>query len=144
MHLAHTEGKRIMNIEVVYGIVGQKRSNAALWKAVSLYTSRLGNAQQMVCADCNFDLSREEDIPRYVFTALHRGLLVDIMGAQAEAPPQRPRPTYVGGLGTETRIDGILMDRRVASLVQYEAVIKKAGLLGHSALRVTVNLDMAC
>ena len=120
------------------------RSSTALWKAVLLYTSRLDNAPQMVCADCSFDLSREEDIPWDVLTALRRGLLLDIMGARAEARAQRPRPAYVGGSGTETRIDGILMDPRVALWVQYEAAIKKAGVPGHSLLRVTLNLDMAC
>ena len=97
----------------------------------------------MVCVDYNFDLYREEDIPRDVFTTLRRGLLVDIKGARAQAWAQRPRPTYSGGSGAQTYIDGILMDPHVALLVQYEAVIKKAGLPGHSLRRVIVNLDMA-
>ena len=49
---------------------GQKRSNAMLWKTVLLYTSRLGSAPRMICADCNFELSSDGDIPREVFTTL--------------------------------------------------------------------------
>ena len=76
--LAYSEGRTIFNIQVVYGIVGQKRNNPQLWKVVLWYTSRLGNAAQIICADCTFKMSVEGDMPREVFTALRRGLLVDI------------------------------------------------------------------
>ena len=44
----------------------------------------------------------------------------------------------------ETRSDGILTDPRVALLVHDERVVKKPRLLGHSLVRVDINLDMAC
>ena len=47
-----------------------------------------GNAPQMICADCNFQMSDEGVMPREVFTALRRGLLVDIMRTRAEARGQ--------------------------------------------------------
>ena len=49
-----------------------------------------------------------------------------------------------GGSGTETRIDGIMMDPSWASLVLDERVVKKLGLPGHSVLQVDITLDMAC
>ena len=57
-----------------------------------------------------------------------------------------PTPTHTHThthAGAETRIDGILTDPRVASLVHEERVIKKPGLPGHSLLRVSISLDMA-
>ena len=88
-------------------------------------------------------LSNENDMPREMFMVLRKGLLVDVMSARAEARGHQPCPTYQGGSGTETRIDGILIDPRVASLVQYERVIKKPRLPGHSLLRKDISLDMA-
>ena len=142
-HLAHAEGRGILNVQVAYGIVAQKRPNAQLWKTVLRYTARLGNSPQIICADFNFRLSDENDMPREMFTALRKGLLVGVMRARAEARGRQPCPTYQGGSGTETRIDGILTDPRVASLVHEERVIKKPGLPGHSLLRVSISLDMA-
>ena len=133
-HLAHAEGRSILNVQVVYGIVAQKRPNAQLWKTVLRYTARLGNSPQIICADFNFRLSNEIDMPREMFTALRKGLLVDVMRACAESPGHQPCPTYQGGSGTETPIDGIVIDPRVASLVQEERAIKKPGLPGHSLL----------
>ena len=124
-HLAHAEGRSILNVQVAYRIVAQRRANAQPWKTVLRYTARLGNSPQIICADLNFRLSDESDMPRGMFTALRKGLLVDIMRARAEARGRQPGPTYQGGSGTETRIDGILTDPRVASLVQDERVIKK-------------------
>ena len=49
------------------------------------YTARLGNSPQIICADFNFRLSDENDMPREMFTALRKGLLVDVMRARAEA-----------------------------------------------------------
>ena len=144
VHLAHMEGRAILNIQTVYGIVGQKRANAQLWKAVLTYTSRLGNAPQLICADCNFPLSHEGELPREVFTAFRKGLLVDIMRARAEARGQQPSPTYHGAAGAATRIDGVLVDPRVASLILKDAVIRKPGLPAHSLLHVDVDIDMAC
>ena len=94
VHLAYSEGRTILNIQVVYGIVGKKRNNPQLWKVVLWYMSRLGNAAQMICADYNFKMSNEGDMPRQVFTALRRGLLVDIVRARAEARGQQPKPTF--------------------------------------------------
>ena len=142
-HLAHAEGRSILNVQVAYGIVAQKRPNAQLWKAVLRYTARLGNSLQIICADFNFRLSDENDMPREMFTALRKGLVVDVMRARAEARGHQPCPTYQGGSGAETRIDGILTDPRVASLVHEERVIKEPGLPGHSLLRVSISLDMA-
>ena len=68
---------------------------------------------------------------------------MDVMRARAEARGCQPCLTYQGGSGTETRIDGILTDPRVASLVQDEMVIKKPGLPGHSLLRVDISLDIS-
>ena len=39
VHLAHGEGRSILNVQVVYGIVGQRCNNAQLWKAVILHTA---------------------------------------------------------------------------------------------------------
>ena len=61
-HPAHAEGHSILNAQVAYGIVAQKRNNAQLWKTVLQYTSRLGNSPQIICADFNFQLSEEEDL----------------------------------------------------------------------------------
>ena len=93
-HVAHGEGRGILSVQVVYGIVGQKRNNAQLWKAVLLHTSRLGNAPQIICVDCIFQVSDEGDMPREMITVLRKGLLVDIMRTQAEARGQRPSPNY--------------------------------------------------
>ena len=142
-HLAHAESRSILNMQVAYGIVAQKRPNAQLWKTVLRYTARLGNSPQIICADFNFRVSDENDMPREMFIALRKGLLVDVMRARAEARRHQPCPTYQGGSGAEIRIDGILTDPRVASLVHEERVIKKPGLPGHSLLRVSISLDMA-
>ena len=142
-HVAHAEGRSILNMQVAYGIVAQKRPNAQLWKTMLRYTARPGNSAQILCADFNFRLCDENDMPREVFTVLRKGLLVDVMRARAEARGHHPCPTYPGGSGTETRIDGLLTDPRVASLVQNERVITKAGLPGHSLLRIDISLDMA-
>ena len=93
-HLAHAEGRSILNVQVAYGIVAQKRPNAQLWKTVLRYTARLGNSPQIICADFNFRLSDENDMPREMFTALRKGLLVDVMRARAEARGHQPCPTY--------------------------------------------------
>ena len=98
----------------------------------------------MICAGCNFRLSLEGDMPRQVFTVLRKGLLVDSMRARAEARGQKPSPTYPAGTGARTRIDGILMDPRVATLVQQERVVHRPGLPGHDLLSVIIALDMAC
>ena len=135
--------RSILTVEVAYGIVAQRRANAQLWKTVLRYTARLGNSPQIICADFNSRLSDESDLPREIFTALRRGLLVDIMRVRAEAGGCQPSPTYQGSSGTETRIDDMLTNPRVASLVQDERVIKKPGLPGHSLLRVDISLDMA-
>ena len=44
VHMAHGEGRSILNVQVVYRRVGQKRSNAQPWKAVIPHTARLRNA----------------------------------------------------------------------------------------------------
>ena len=93
-HLAHAEGRIILNVQVAYGIVAQRCANAQLWKTVCRYTARLGNSPQIICADFNFRLSDESDMPREMSTALRKGLLVDIMRAPAEARGRQPSLTY--------------------------------------------------
>ena len=106
-HLPHAEGRGILNLKVAYAIVAHRRTNAHLWKTILRYTARLGNFSQILCADFNFSLSDESNMPREMFTALRKGLLVNIMRARAEALGRRPSLTYHVGLGTETRIDGL-------------------------------------
>ena len=141
--MAHAEGRSILNLQVAYGIVTHRRANSQLWKTVLRYTVRLRISPEIICADFNFRLSYESEMPREMFMALKKGLLVDIMRARAEVRRRQPSPTYQGSSGTETRIDGILTDPRVASPVQDERVIKKPRLPGHSLLRVDISLDMA-
>ena len=141
--LVHAEGRNILNVQVAYGIAAQRRPNAQLWKKVLRYTARLGNSPQIICADFAFRLSDENNMPRKMFTALRKGLLVDVMRARAEARRHQLCPTHQGGSGTETRIHGILTHPRVASPVQDERVIRKPRLPGHSLLRIDIGLDMA-
>ena len=59
-----------------------------------MYTSRSGNTPQIMCADCNFQLSDEGDMPREIFTSFRKGLLVDVMRTRAEARGQQPDRCY--------------------------------------------------
>ena len=83
-------------------------------------------------------------MPREVFTALRRGMLVDIMRARAEVQGQHPAPTFHGGTGAETRTDVVPTDPWVALLVQEGRVVRKQGLPRHSLLRVDMLMNGAC
>ena len=142
-HLAHAEGKAVANILVVYGVPGKEKVNKALWNAVIQYTARLGNVAWMICADCNFPLHDENALPDKFFTPVRLGRLVDVMKCRAESRGQAPLPTYDGGANGHTRIDGILMDPKLASVVTHDEVWRDPGLLGHAWLAVELDLNAA-
>ena len=121
-HMAHAEGKAMANVMVVYGIAGQPGANKRLWNAVIKYTARLGNVAWMVCADCNFPLDNENAMPEKYFTAVRIGSLVAVMKCRAEARGELPDHTYDAGLAGGTRIDGILLDPKLASAVTKDSV----------------------
>ena len=140
-HMAHAEGKAVANIIVVYGIAGQAGAIKRPWNAAIKYTARLGNVAWMVCADCNFPLDNENAMPEKYFTAVRVGSLVDIMKCRASARGELPDHTYDVGLAGGTRIDGILLDPKLASAVTEDGVWAVPGLPGHSKLSIDLDVN---
>ena len=63
----------------VYGVEGERESNAAVWEDVLHHLSGLGNAPHVVGASCNFPLGRWQDVPQAVLAHLLTCRLVDVL-----------------------------------------------------------------
>ena len=92
--------------------------------------SRLGNAPQVICADFNFQLSSEDAMPAELSAVRRMGKLVDAMHSRAHAARTSAVPTFHAGPHEGTRINGILMDPRLFSVVTMTEVTPVARLLG--------------
>ena len=140
-HMAHAEGKTVANIMMVYGIAGQAGANKRLLNAAIKYTTRLGNVAWMVCAECNFPLDNENAMPEKYFMAVKVGSLVDVMNCRAGARGELPDHTYDAGLAGGTRIDGILLDPKLALAITKDGVRAVPGLPSHSKLSINLEVN---
>ena len=80
-------------------------------------------------------------MPEKYFTAVKIGSLVDVMKCRAEARGELPDHTSDAGVVGGTRIDGILLDPKLASAVTKDIVRAVLGLPGHSILSIDLDVN---
>ena len=78
VRVALGDGATVLHAVSVYGVVGDRESNSALWEDVLHHLSGLRNAPHIVGADCNFPLGRLRDVPQAMLAHLLTRRLVDL------------------------------------------------------------------
>ena len=108
------DGKRPLNVIVVYGIPGDHKLNDKLWEAVLTQVAKLGNSPFLIATDANVQLDHYRCMPNLMMTELLSGRIVDVDLLHARTTGQDCQCSYHNGSIKQkpTRIDGILADAK--------------------------------
>ena len=72
------DGKRPLNVIVVYGIPGDHKLNGKLWEAVLTQVAKVGNSPFLIATDANVQLDHYRCMPNLMMTELLSGRIVDV------------------------------------------------------------------
>ena len=137
-------GSTMLHVLCVYGVPGGPELNAELWDSALSYAARLGNTLFVVGGDFNFPLGELGAVPPVVLGHLLTQRLVDVEAAFAVGAGRSPQCSFHRqGVHPGTRIDGVLADPRVATMVTDVAALPGTGIPGHLPVVFTVAMEGA-
>ena len=100
-----------------------------------------GGPQRLVAGDFNFDLNHLLRAPPFVLASLLVRRLVDADLELASAFGRDPLCSYQSLEGTRPlRIDGLLVDTRLAALLHAAELLPRGAILGHTPVRFDLHL----
>ena len=134
------DGGTVPHAVLVYNMVGDCESNAALWEDVLHHLSGLGNAPYVVGADCVFPLGRLRDVPHAMLVHLLTHRLVDSDLEYAGFEEHYQCGYTWGEEVVATRIDGVLAEPRTASTITRVERTPSEGIPGHRPVCFTLRL----
>ena len=143
VRVALGDGATLLHAVSVYGVVGHRKSNSALWEDMLHHLSSLGNAPHIVGADYNFPLAQLRDVPQAMLAHLLTRRLVDL-NLESAGSKERCRCGYTRGEEVAaTRIDGVLADLCTASTVLRVERIPSKGIPGHRPVCFDLAVEAA-
>ena len=129
-------GATVLHAQAAYGVSGQPALNRAFWQQALDYAARHGAAPQLNVGDFNFPLDGLLQAPPTLQGLLLTWRLVDADSEMAAAAGRAPLCSYVGVRGGRaTRIDGLLVDTRLAALLRGSEVLPACGIPHHRPVR---------
>ena len=139
------DGKRPLNVIVVYGIPGDHKLNGKLWEAVLTQVAKLGNSPFLIATDANVQLDHYRCMPNLMMTELLSGRIVDVDLLYARTTGQDCQCSYHNGSIKQkpTRIDGILADAKTASAIMKVLPTERCPVPGHKPVTFTFNFKQS-
>ena len=139
------DGKRPLNVIVVYGILGDHKLNGKLWEAVLTQVAKLGNSPFLIATDANVQLDHYCCMPNLMMTELLSGRIVDVDLLHARTTGQDCQCSYHNGSIKQkpTRIDGILADAKTASAIMKVLPTERCPVPGHKPVTFTFNFKQS-
>ena len=139
------DGKRPLNVIVVYGIPGDHKLNGKLWEAVLTQVAKLGNSPFLIATDANVQLDHYRCMPNLMMTELLSGRIVDVDLLHARTTGQDCQCSYHNGSIKQkpTRIDGILADAKTASAIMKVLPTERCPMPGHKPVTFTFNFKQS-
>ena len=129
-------GATVLHAQAAYGVSGQPALNLAFWQQALDYAARHGAAPQLIRGDFNFPLDDLLQAPPTLQGLLLTRRLVDADSELAAAAGRPPLCSYAGVRGGRpTRIDGLLVDTRLAALFRGSEVLPACGIPHHRPVR---------
>ena len=129
-------GATVLYAQAAYGVSGQPALNRAFWQQALDYAARHGAAPQLIGGDFNFPLDDLLQAPPTLQGLLLTRRLVDADSELAATAGRSPLCSYVGVRGGRpTRIDGLLVDTRLAALLRGSEVLPACGIPHHRPVR---------
>ena len=126
----------VLHAQAAYGVSGQPALNRAFWQQALDYAARHGAAPQLIAGDFNFRLDDLLQAPPRLQGLLLTLRLVNSDSELAAAAGRPPLCSYVGVReGHPTRIDGLLVDTRLAALLRGSEVLPACGIPHHRPVR---------
>ena len=126
----------VLHAQAAYGVSGQPALNRAFWQQALDYAARHGAAPQLIGGDFNFPLDDLLQAPPTLQGLLLTRRLVDADSELAATAGRSPLCSYVGVRGGRpTRIDGLLVDTRLAALLRGSQVLPACGIPHHRPVR---------
>ena len=139
------DGKRPVNVIVVYGIPGDHKLNDRLWEAVLTHVAKLGNSSFLIATDANVQLDHHRCMPSLMMTQILTGRIVDVDLLHARTTGHDCRCSYHNGSLKQkpTRIDGILVDAKTASAIMQVSPTESCPVPGHKPVTFTFNFKQS-
>ena len=139
------DGKRPLNVIVVYGIPGDHKLNDKVWEAVLTQVAKLGNSPFLIATDANVQLDHYRCMPNLMMTELLSGRIVDVDLLHARTTGQDCQCSYHNGSIKQkpTRIDGILADAKTASAIMKVLPTERCPVPGHKPVTFTFNFKQS-
>ena len=122
-------GADSVHAQAAYGVSSLLALNRVNRDQATQYVARHGLAPELVGGDFNFDLN-------YMLQALLIRRLVDADLEMVSAFGRDPLCSYQGPEGTRPyRIDGLVVDTRLAALLHAAELLPRGAILGHTPVR---------
>ena len=139
------DGKRPLNVIVVYGIPGDHMLNGKLWEAVLTEVAKLGNSPFLIATDANVQLDHYRCMPNLMMTELLSGRIVDVDLLHARTTGQDCQCSYHNGSIKQkpTRIDGILAYAKTASAIMKVLSTERCPVPGHKPVTFTYHFKQS-
>ena len=130
-----------LHARVANSVSAQPALNRTFWDNATLYVARHGTAPQLVGGGFNFDLDYLLRAPPSVLASLLTRRLANADLELATALGRVPLCSYHGPEGTRpSRIDGLLVDTRLAALPHAAEQLPRGAIWGHTPVCFDLHL----